>query len=267
MRYTRILTHGLPVAIALLIGLGAAGCGTKRADEEDAGEAIRAKVRTVAIVPPFSATIVVEREQVEEAFLGRTIDRLAASGLKVVGPEIWDEIWRRYAGDVGGVYDASTGKSDQEKYRTVADATYRELVEAHSVDAILYLSIRPVDTYGVPVHPKVCGGTAPPYWPDGWFKWGHGASLVRTACLVGVLEDAAGKQLFARHAPIEGIETYDQQTRAVRPRDAVFQNPLVLEQAVEVVLKPMLTPSAPQVPGPARTESTDGAPRGSNDGA
>ncbi|MBK7948013.1 MAG: hypothetical protein IPK00_04580 [Deltaproteobacteria bacterium] len=260
MRHAKISTQGRSALFFLLlvVGLGGAGCGPKRVPEEDEAAAIRAKVRTVAIAPPSSATVVVAREQVEEAFLGRTTERLAVSGLRIVGPGIWSEIWRRYAGDVAGVYDASTGEVDQEKYRTVEDATYRELVELHSVDAILYLTVRPVETYGVPVHPRVCGGTAPPYWPGGWFKWGHGASLVRTACLVGYLEDPSGKQYFARHAPIEGIETYDQQTRAVRPRDAIFQDPLVLDRVVEIVLEPLLAAAADR--GSKQATANDGAP-------
>lgn len=244
MRHTKISTSGRPTLTILIVFLGllASACASNRPPADDGGAAIRAKVRSVAIATPFSVTPIVEAEQVAAAFLGRATDRLTTSGLRVVGPEIWDEIWRRYAGDVGGVYDASTGEVDEEKWRTVEDATYRELVEVHSIDAILYLMVRPAETYGVAVHPEVCGGTAPPYWPGGWFKWGHGASMVRTACLIGLLEDPIGEVLFARHAPIEGLETFDRQTRAVRPREAVFQNAVVLDEATKIVLAPLLGP-------------------------
>jgi hypothetical protein len=230
------------LVVLLAVGLGGGGCGTKRAAGEKEAAAIRAKVRTVAIVPLFSTTNVVAREQVEAAFLGRARDRLTTSGLRVVGPEVWDVIWRRYADDVDGIYDPSTGEADDEKYRTVEDATRRELAEKHAVDAILSLSVRPVDTYGVAAMPRVCGQPVAPYWPGGWFKWGNGASRVRTACLIGFLSDPSGTQYFARQAPIEGIETFDQQTRAVRPPDAVFQDPTILDRATEIVLQPLLGP-------------------------
>ncbi|MBY0398684.1 hypothetical protein K2X89_00175, partial [Myxococcota bacterium] len=77
MRHTTLTSPDLPVLVALLLALGLAGtgCGTRRAAEEEDAAAIRAKVRTVAIVRPSSWTSVVEREQVEEAFLGRATER------------------------------------------------------------------------------------------------------------------------------------------------------------------------------------------------
>jgi len=252
------------VALALL---GLAGCATRpKPPQTDYGE-IRAKVKTVALAPVRSATVVVKVDQADAAFTERATLQLRAAGLTVLDPSVWDGLWRRYAEDVGGVYDVSTGEADEQKHATVRDAVVRELVEVHHVDAILYLAVRVAEHFGVSQLPQVCGEYVPPYWPGGWAsRSGKPATIVRSTCLVGVLVDPNDEELFARQSGLEGIETYDAQTRAIRPEAEVFQDAEMLDRAVVSVLEafpPLAVPpaaaAAKGADSGAGTTSADGA--------
>ncbi len=202
----------------------------------------------MALAPLQSWIAGVKSEQVEGAFEQRAIDHLERAGRTVVEPAVWKAIWQRYADDVGGVYDVSTGVADEEKLATVQDAVIRELVETRGIDGILRLGVRPFDIYGLGRIPTVCGRVISPWWPDGWANRRAGqdpATLVRFSCLVGVLVDPGGKELFGRQAGIEGVETYDVQTRAVRPPELMLRDEPTLDQTTATVLLPFDPPSEP----------------------
>ncbi|MEZ4330983.1 MAG: hypothetical protein R3F35_04490 [Myxococcota bacterium] len=177
--------------------------------------------------------------------------RLVDAGFDVVGSEVWDATWRRYVEDVGPIFDASTGKPDEERHALVRDAVHRELAEARNVDAILLLEIRVHETFGSRRAPEACGQRIQPWWPGGWQPQGDGALLVRISCLVGFLVVPGGEQLFARQSGLEGVETWDAQTRAVRPEAEMLQDAAVLDRAVDVVLAPLLLAPAPDAAPPA----------------
>lgn len=231
-----------------VLGLGPSGCATPPPPAEVDYSYVRRKVKTVALAPLRSGIEGVKPEQVEAAFEQRAIDRLVGSGLIVVEPAVWKASWRRYAEDVGGIFDVSTGKPDEERLATVQEAVIRELVETRGIEGILWLAVQPIDVHGVSEMPKVCGRVLSPFWPDGWADRGPGqdpATLVRFSCLVGVLEYPGGKKLFTRQAGIEGVATYDAQTRAVRPVELVLRDGLVLDQATATVLLPFDPPLEP----------------------
>lgn len=214
----------------------------------------REAVRTLAIAPLFSVTSRVSAAQATAAFEERVTKRLVDAGFEVVGSDVWDAIWRRRVEDVGPIFDASTGKPDEERHALVRDAVHRELAEDRGVDAILLLEIRVDETYGSRVAPEACGDRIQPWWPGGWKPEGDPALLVRISCLAGFLVVPGGEQLFARQAGLEGIETWDAQTRAVRPAAEMLQDAAVLDRAVGVVLEPLLL-----APPPDAAPPTDGA--------
>lgn len=231
----------IPVIAACLAAFGVTGCASDPPRPSEDTEAIErlSRVRVVAIQPLTTATAVVDRDRVSAVFGARVEARLEAAGRRVVGPEVWEEIWARYAGDVGDIFDPSTGKADEQRYMTVRDAVVRELADAHGIDGWLRVFVGVNESFGVSDQAKACGGSAPPYWPGGWKKTAnHGAVIVRIACLVVVVNDVDGKELFSALAPIEGIETYDRQTRAIRTPDELFQDPALLDGAIEAVLAP-----------------------------
>lgn len=228
-------------------------------EEEIAFEKARANLDTVALMPLRSAMPHVEREQVVAAFEDRLVRRLEAAGLRVLRPSVWDELWRRYAADVGQIFDPKTGKVDEERRRTVYEAVVRELGEAHAVDAILFAAVTEDTHYGVYSIADACGGREAPYWPSGWRpRPEHPASRVEIACLNVVLDDMNGKTLFGRRAPVEGIETYHLQTLAVRPRLETFRDSANLDLLVESMFD--LLPVKPKADPGASPAEESGAP-------
>ncbi len=223
----------------MLACLGFLACAGAGRQQEQEYAALREKVKTIAVARISSSTHWLSHEQVRTAFEGRVSKRLAAAGVEVVPVSAWDELWTRYADDVGGVFDAQTGEADQEKFEVVRDAVIRELVESRRVDAFLYVQVKLVDSFGVKGKPTVCGEDVDVYWPGGWKDPGLGeaASLVRSACLTGLLVDAKGETLSGLQAPLVGVETYDEQTRAVRPSDEILADPQVLDHATSIVLE------------------------------
>lgn len=208
-------------------------------DPADSG--IPADVKTVAIASLGSRVPRLSSDQVAAVFEGRAVERLEKAGVAVVGTGVWEEVWRRYADDIGGVYDATTGEADEEKYTTVKEAVTRELVEEHGVDAILFLLVAAVENEGVMRDVRACGGTVEVYWPGNWRARQpreQAATLVRSVCLVGSLQDSNGKELFGRQAPIAAIETRAEQTRAMRPSAEFFQDGYMIDNAIEFVLHP-----------------------------
>jgi hypothetical protein len=242
------------VLLSLVLALGPSGCATKPPPAEPEVPRIGKEVKTIALAPLDSWIGTVKPEQVEAAFERRAVDHLERAGRTVVEPAVWKAIWRRYADDVGGLFDASTGKADEKKLATVREAVIRELVETRAIDGVLRLEVRPSEIYAVGGIPTVCGRATSPYWPSGWANRGGGrppATIVRFSCLVGILVDPGGKELFARQAGIEGIETYDAQTRAVRPSEFMLRDDPVLDQAISVVLVPLDPPLDQPVEAPA----------------
>ncbi len=242
----RIRSRG---TFSLGIALALAGCATPTPPGESVVEGVPANVETVALAAFHSSVADIEPERVEEAFEGRLTERLTGWGIEVIPSSVWRRIWRRYAEDVGGIYDRSSGEADEQKFAVVREAVYRDLVENHSADAILYVDVKLVEDYGVRALPQVCGETVTPYWPGGWADHSQApnpATMVRSSCLVGILVDPGGKSLFGRQAGIEGMETYDVQTRAVRPPERVFLNGERLDEATAVVLAPFARPARPE---------------------
>lgn len=254
-RSRRIAASGVVLALA--------GCATPPPPDEPVVESVPPHVETVALAAFHSSIAEIEPERVEAAFEGRFTERLTGWGIEVIPSAVWRETWRRYAEDVGGVYDRSSGQADEKKFEAVREAVYRDLVERYSVDAILYVDVKLVEHFGVRVLPQVCGETVTPYWPGGWSDHSQARSpaiLVRSSCLVGVLVDPGGKSLFGRQCGIEGMETYDVQTRSVRPPDRALSDEVKLDRATSVVLAPFANAAPPASGaggGPAGVTPTD----------
>ena len=210
-------------------------------------------VDTVAIASVGAAADALSDAEAQAKFGGRAIERLEAAGIRVVRAEPFDRLWQRYADDVEGVYDVSTGAVDPVRFEIVRDAVYRELVEAEDVDAVLVLRVVIVDTPGVDrrpgktgLAPRVCGRKVEIYWPGGFSgQYGEPPSLVRSACLSAELFGSGGNTIFSRLSLLESIETYDRQSRAVRPGSERLTNGRVLDAAVASVLRPLIEANAP----------------------
>ena len=241
------------LAVGGSAAVGSMGCASLPERPSSLELRLTGSVDTVAISPVGASADALSDAEAQVKFEGRAIERLEAAGIRVVRADTFDRFWQRYADDVGGVYDVSTGAVDPVRFEIVRDAVYRELVEVEDVDAVLVLRVVVVDTPGVDPRPgrvgrspEVCGQRVAMYWPGGFSgQSGEFPSLVRSACLSAELFGSGGNVIFSRLWPLESIETYDRQSRAVRPRGERLANDRVLDAAVASVLRPLIEANAP----------------------
>lgn len=198
-------------------------------------EELRAKIHTIALAPIRIAPELPEpaatREKLEA--LARTV--LEAGGFAVVGSSAYGERWRAFADAMGGIWDPVTGEIDKQRFELVEQHAYRELVDRHRVDALLYLSVYAVDLFLQSNRATFCGTSGPVYWP-GALGSAAKPTLVIASCLGGELYDMSEKKLYSIQSGFEVIETYFEQTRAVRPVSERLQDDRLLQQAVDGVL-------------------------------
>ena len=116
---------------------GSIGCAGPPEPSPSVELRLASAVDTVALAPIGAATDALSDAEARAKFEGRAIERLEASGIRVVPAAVFDRSWQRYADDVGGVYDAATGVVDAARFEIVRAAVYRELAETDGVDAVL----------------------------------------------------------------------------------------------------------------------------------
>lgn len=202
---------------------------------------VRSRVRTIAIAPIVASANFVDTAAARARLEPIVSEQLRAGGFAVVSSEEMEALWRRAAGDLGGIYDPITGEANKERFQAVRSAVYRELASQHKVDAVLYVGVSPVPL-ALP-GPKVtyCGTTTaePLYWPTGAAPLRDGATLAVVLCLSAALFDIEGRELYGIRHGLETVETYAVQTRAVRPLAERLQNDARLIEAVKETVGPL----------------------------
>lgn len=200
---------------------------------------VRQRVRTIAIAPlsasPNEVDVDVARAEIE----ANAAARLRAGGYEVVPSAETERVWRRAASEVGGVFDPVSGEVDEPRREAVQAAIFRDLAAEHQVDAILYLRVAPLVVYLPGSSVVYCGLAAadPLYWPIRGTP--SNPTLAVVLCLNAVLVDGEGRELYGIRHGLEAVETYAQQTRAVRPVPERLRNPVRLNAAVEATLGPL----------------------------
>lgn len=230
---------GLRIRLGLGVGLGllaAVGCHRPPSGFFVPDREVRAEVSTVAIATVAVPDVTATPEKVRTLIETESAQRLEAAGLTVVDASVWEALWRQSADQVGGLIDPVTRGVDEQKFERVREAVEGELRSRHGVDAVAYFSIEIVDTYGVLDETDACGALTPIYWSGRWS--GSRATLVRTACLRLSVVDLSGRQLYGLRYPIEGIETFGRQTRAVRPKEQTLDDPALILEALDRVSTP-----------------------------
>ena len=139
-------------------------------------------------------------------------------------------------GTSAGSTTPSTGEAEGDRFRLVREAVYRSLETDHGADAVLYLTVRVVDLYMTFRNVSFCGGQDEVNFPGAGYLFQ--STLVRATCLHADFYDMDQRHLYGIRHALEVIETYAEQTRAVRPRAARLRNRAVLAAAVEEVVGP-----------------------------
>lgn len=191
------------------------------------------------------------RDDARATFEPVATDRLESAGFRVIPSEAWEELWIQSAQDVGGIYDRSSGEIDEERGELVREAVYRALESEYEVQAVLYLSVRAEELYDTVGNPAFCGGRRRAYFPfasspePGDYL---NVTLARALCLSASLYDMETRYLYGIRNPLEVIETYANQTRAVRPKEERLRDPERIEGALEAVVGPLADGAGKQSP-------------------
>ena len=103
-------------------------------------ERFRQDVKRIVVRPIRVRADLDGGEQIVKRVMHGIGSRLEEMGYEVVEDASFDELWRRFAEEVGGVYDTTTGVADEEKYKLVREYTLRELASEYDVDAYVHLN-------------------------------------------------------------------------------------------------------------------------------
>jgi hypothetical protein len=193
---------------------------------------LRGRIHTIALAPLRVDPDVAEPAPVRAQIEGLATSRLSTGGFKIVEASEMERLWREAAADVGNVFDPLSGVPDKTRFDLVEEAVYRDLASRHRVDAVLYLSVYPVELYLTGTKVRFCGRQDSVYWPGGLGMMDD-PTLVRAACLGATLYDMEEHVLYTIQSGIEAYETYVRQTRAARPRSERLQDGIRLQRAVD----------------------------------
>lgn len=194
---------------------------------------VRARVQTIALAPFQVHPDVGDRAVLAPLVESAVLARFEGSGYRVLPAATMASIWRRIAADVGPVFDPKTGAPDEERWALTLDLVSRELRSEHGVDAILRIDIERIDLELARRSVGFCGADRDAYWPEDGFGFFDTATLVQAGCLRARLYDLERRQLFGIRHALETYATYLHQTRAVKPVDQRFTDPVLLHEAIE----------------------------------
>jgi hypothetical protein len=202
---------------------------------------VRDRVRTIAVAPLIARATVADREAARAQIEPLVTARLQAAGFAVVPSEAMKKRWRQAADDVGAVFDPVSGEVDKDRFKTVEAAVYRDLGSELHVDAVLYLTIDPVVVYLPGQTVAYCGTSKGEllYWPTSAGALRDRATFAVVLCLNAGLSDLEGRTLYGIRYGLEPVETYAEQTRAVKPIAERLQDPGRIAQAVEQTVGPL----------------------------
>jgi len=211
-------------------------------------EDVRRSVSNIAMAPAYVPQTMMSLADARATFEPVATARLETAGFHVIPSETWAELWKQAATDVGGVYDASTGAVDEERFLLVREAVYRALENGHDAHAVLYLNVALESLYLTGSHVRFCGGDGKVYFPSEGSEEPDlylDVTMVRAACVSANLYDMETRYLYGIRHALEIIETYAEQTRAVRPEGERLKDPAQIEEALEAIVGPLADGAGP----------------------
>lgn len=241
--------------LPLLAFLG--GCATKR---RGVGEyyaqppsLIARSVKTVAVTPPqiWLPLPEADRQRIRSCVEGALVRGLRAKGYQVVEPAQVEEVWRRFSGQLGGVFDPASGKADPEKRKLLEEFLRRELASRFDAQALAWNAIERLPAYG-------SDGSPATEFLSGKIVWRGGVLQEMPQLTVGVrfvlrLVGTDGAFLFGAARQADWWQVYAQRQYYNRsPSDVLPAH--ACHAAVEDTLQPLVPAGAviePKTPAEA----------------
>jgi hypothetical protein len=211
-------------------------------------EQFRTQVSRLAMEPMVLPSETPDADRVCAGFEQLVAAELQAHGYEVVPSKVFREIWRRYAEDLGGVFDPVTGEALEKKHELTWEHTGRELEAKHGVDAVVRALIvsGPLrfDAGGFSLGWRAAGQTL--VW-RGERMWSEAAmpQRVEGPYLTVFIVDRGGVLHYAMRAPIEWSRIYANRGYEEKPVTALYQDAQRNQRAVREVfekLEPRVTP-------------------------
>ncbi|MCX8072058.1 MAG: hypothetical protein N3C12_06365 [Candidatus Binatia bacterium] len=170
---------------------------------------------------------------------------LRQRGYRTVGSDVVGPVWRRYASQVGGLFDPITGDAYEAKWRTACGYVSRDLAHSHGIDvlAVSFISERPfyVQYEGFRI-PNVA------YEPLTWF----GRPVEDLPQLIFVLRlnlllmEPDGRVLYEISVPTQWRTVYVARSYYRRPDDELLSTGVV-QRAVGWLVEDLQPVFAPEV--------------------
>lgn len=256
MLTVRSLWSATLVAAALLT------CTTAAAETLPAPDAVRAQLKTVAVMPVKTPIDVPGRAEAEARIEQALEARLAAAGIAVIPASEMRALRDKVRAALGGYFDPRTGDVDEQRVKAFDEHVSSEFRRLHPSDAWLYSRVEPrrapaqgpwaawdgieestigADSFGGRVFgsPAVAG------------------SLGALSLHVGMLTPM-GEVLYHRYGGLQLVEYYEQSSGAsmfglpenigyvpVR-QDAILTDPAREQRAIALALDPLLLDKAQQ---------------------
>lgn len=240
----------MPSYVATLFALSAlfASGSAVPSGAAESQQALREKVKTIAVMPMIVTEEVPNAEQVGARLESAIEARLAASGFTVIPAGVMRELQQKIRLGLGGYYDPRTGEVDKERldtWNTHVDSEYRRL---HPADAWLYSRV-------AVLRAPVAGGRA--VWhgvtestigEESVLKQVFGSpdvsgSLMALSLQV-LLATPNGDGLYSMSAGLQLLEYFDADGSDVRflpvAEDSILTDPMREQRALSIALDPML---------------------------
>jgi len=243
------------LCIATLLATTLAGTAAWSA-ELPAPQAVRAQLKTVAVMPVKAPTDVPNRAQAEQRIEQSIEARLAAAGITVIPAAEMRALQDTVRAALGGYYDPHTGDVDEQRAKAFDEHVDSEFRRLHPADAWLYarVELRRAPAYAAwatwdGVQESTIGATS--FGEQAFRSPDVTGSLGALSLHVGVLTPT-GEVLYHRYGALQLLEYYEESSGAslfglsenidyvpVSP-DAILADPAREQRAIALALDPLL---------------------------
>ncbi|GBD25186.1 hypothetical protein HRbin30_00501 [bacterium HR30] len=178
-------------------------------------------VRTIGILPPGVAVSGFRREKVASDIEFALSDLLRKRGYQVVGSDVVGPVWRRYASQIGGLFNPLTGEPDRKKLETARAYVARDLARSHNVDVLAVTWTR---------EGSLMLRTGEPPWPrfDDEVMEFHGQPIldmpqwVTAMWLYLELIEPDGRALYSARVPVQWLTVFVARSYYRRPEHELW---------------------------------------------
>lgn len=199
-------------ALSVLVA-GIVLCVPVTAAELPPPDEVRARLKTVAVMPLLAPDVVPNQAVVQQRIEQAIEERLTAAGLTVIPATAMREIQSRFREALGGYYDPHKGRVDEARAKAFTEHTETEFRRLHEAGAWLYPRVVHRRAFAKGPHASWDGVQESSTGAEGGLKKTFGAPQVvgqlPALSLVVVLFDPIGDPLYGRRGALQLLEYFE----------------------------------------------------------